>query len=1375
MWWSESWNRSRARATRRMAAVASAILLTLALGSCSGGGNGGGGGGSRREVTVTISPTAAAVQLNQTLQMSAAVANAPSLTIAATNGAVRASNVVTITTTTPHGFSVGQNVTVQGVSDSSFVGTFVVQSVPTPTTLTYNQTAADATSGGGTIPQNAVTWQVNGTDGGSSTTGTISATGLYRAPANLPPITTATIASNGAVRTSNVVTITTTAAHNFSVGQVVSIVGVAAPPPVNLSITANGAVRASNTVTITTTAAHGLATGQVVTIAGVTDSTFNGSFTIVNLPSASSFTYFQSGSDASSGGGSVTANVGGFDGVFVINEVPSSTTFTYAQGGSNASSGGGTANSSAVKITAVSVADSNAKADASIGLDSGLTISLAPASVSMLVNETFQFVATISGPTPSGVEWSVNNTVGGGPTTGTISATGVYTAPATPPVPATVTIKAQATADPTKTAAATVTIAASTQTPTLTAVWPTVIPQGAVAQDLYLTGTNFLSTTVVRWNGIPIPNPPIPSGTTVARARVPHTFFDQPGTFTVDMTTQDGSQITAPCSPNPCEITIVPQRPALVGTSPDSIEIGAGTVNVNFNGGYYNTSVGTEFQGLPVSPSPGVDPTRQLQAILGPGQSNPPTGPGLYPVGVRNQSGATPPLTVANLAIRPSLGMVTPTTTTVPVGSMPSAVAINTATGTAVVLNSGDATISLINLATNTVTATYPTLGANPTGLAVDPVRNLAVVANNGGSSVSIINLATGALLPSGAPVVHTDLANAYAVGINPHNGLALVVRNSTSSLANTQATVIDLVAALNPPDPVVLGTVGSSSFPISTGATPGVAVDARLNWAIVTPGSIGPVTIVSLGERNPMGGLPIGAGRVATVQLGPNTRGISINSETRRALLSDPTAQLLSLFSILDQSVTNVSNTTPGTLLETGHMATAVNPFTNIGVSVNPSTDLVSVYDLEAPNRMTTFAAGTDPMAVDLDPGTNTAVIANQADDTVTIAQLGAIRSQHILDVNPPSLPTSTVDLTLTITGSGFTGSAVVRADESPLPTTVLSSRQLVATVPASMLSGVARYAIDVLDGAGPTNVFDLPVIQSITVGDAPVAVGIDPETNLAVVANSDSDDVSLVDLTTGTVTNTIPVGDNPQGVGIFSRRGIAVVSNRGGGSVSVLDINPASATFGTVKVTVPAGAEPVGIGINDATGQAIVANSLSNTLTTLDAFSGGGVNTVSVAPDNRPVAVAVDPARNLAAVANSSSNSVSIVDLNTNLVQFRISNVPGANGVVYDPVSDRFIAVAALLNQITVIDPVTRTASTSRVGINPTSIAYNNNSATLVTVNTASNTVTVMDFLDRRIRALLPLIASVQGAVVINSRNNVALIADTANDRILLVQLPR
>lgn len=69
---------------------------------------------------------------------------------AAPTGAVRSGNVVTITTTAAHGFLREQTVSISGVSDSSFNGTFVITSVPSSTTFTYSQTGPDATSGSGT-------------------------------------------------------------------------------------------------------------------------------------------------------------------------------------------------------------------------------------------------------------------------------------------------------------------------------------------------------------------------------------------------------------------------------------------------------------------------------------------------------------------------------------------------------------------------------------------------------------------------------------------------------------------------------------------------------------------------------------------------------------------------------------------------------------------------------------------------------------------------------------------------------------------------------------------------------------------------------------------------------------------------------------------------------------------------------------------------------------------------------------------------------------------------------------------------------------------------------------------------------------------------
>lgn len=71
--------------------------------------------------------------------------------VAPATGAVRATNVVTITTTAAHGLAVGNRVTISGVTDSSFNGTFVILSTPLTTTFTYAQVAGDASSGNGAV------------------------------------------------------------------------------------------------------------------------------------------------------------------------------------------------------------------------------------------------------------------------------------------------------------------------------------------------------------------------------------------------------------------------------------------------------------------------------------------------------------------------------------------------------------------------------------------------------------------------------------------------------------------------------------------------------------------------------------------------------------------------------------------------------------------------------------------------------------------------------------------------------------------------------------------------------------------------------------------------------------------------------------------------------------------------------------------------------------------------------------------------------------------------------------------------------------------------------------------------------------------------
>ena len=71
--------------------------------------------------------------------------------IAVTNGATESGNTVTITTTEPHSFVIGQSVKVSGVTVGGYNGTFTITSI-TPTTFTYTDSATGlANSGDGIV------------------------------------------------------------------------------------------------------------------------------------------------------------------------------------------------------------------------------------------------------------------------------------------------------------------------------------------------------------------------------------------------------------------------------------------------------------------------------------------------------------------------------------------------------------------------------------------------------------------------------------------------------------------------------------------------------------------------------------------------------------------------------------------------------------------------------------------------------------------------------------------------------------------------------------------------------------------------------------------------------------------------------------------------------------------------------------------------------------------------------------------------------------------------------------------------------------------------------------------------------------------------
>jgi DNA-binding beta-propeller fold protein YncE len=76
--------------------------------------------------------------------------------------------------------------------------------------------------------------------------------------------------------------------------------------------------------------------------------------------------------------------------------------------------------------------------------------------------------------------------------------------------------------------------------------------------------------------------------------------------------------------------------------------------------------------------------------------------------------------------------------------------------------------------------------------------------------------------------------------------------------------------------------------------------------------------------------------------------------------------------------------------------------------------------------------------------------------------------------------------------------------------------------------------------------------------------------------------------------------------------------------------------------------------------------------------------------------------------------------------------------------------------------------------VGISPTSLAYNFQTSTILTVNALSNTISIVDSQTFKTRETLGVGGSSQFAAAIHPLTNLGVITDQANNRVLLVPLP-
>ena len=242
------------------------------------------------------------------------------------------------------------------------------------------------------------------------------------------------------------------------------------------------------------------------------------------------------------------------------------------------------------------------------------------------------------------------------------------------------------------------------------------------------------------------------------------------------------------------------------------------------------------------------------------------------------------------------------------------------------------------------------------------------------------------------------------------------------------------------------------------------------------------------------------------------------------------------------------------------------------------------------------------------------------------------------------------------------------------------------------------------------------------------------------AYITNNASNNVSVIDTATNTVTATVNVGTTPYGVAVSPNGQNVYVANTDdfyNGTVSVID----TAT-NKVTATVKIGITPIGIAVSpngqyvyvtfngDFPGAVDVINTTTNTV----------IGAIGVG--QFPVGVAVNPDGSNVYVVIGHSNIVSVINMTTNNVTAEVSVGEHPYGVAVNPDGTKAYVTNEGNNTVSVINTTNNTAYASvNVGNNPFGIAVTPDGRNVYVANQNDNNVSVIDTKTNTVAATVPV----------------------------------
>jgi len=447
-------------------------------------------------VSVTISPTTVQLLTGGHQQFTATVTGTSNTGISwsiagsgctgATCGSISTSGLYTAPSAVPSPAQV--SVTATSTADPTKSATASVTITP-PVSVTVSPTTAQLLTGShqqfaATVTgasNTAVQWSVSGSGCSGAACGTISTTGLYTAPANVPAPNlvkiTATSVADSAKSGSAMVTITGPVSVSISPVSVQVVVGGSQ----QFSATVTGISNTKVSWSVAGSGCSGAACGTIslaglyfapaavpspaqifVTATSVADATKSSTATVTIIPPIVVTLSPLTATVTTGGHQQFTAKASGSTNTGIVWSV-SGSGCSGAACGSITATGLYTAPATVpspaqVTVKAASAFAPNSYRTATVTIIRPVAVSISPTTAAVVAGNARQFIATVTGTTNHNVTWSVTGKGCSGVACGTITATGLYGAPGSVPNPAEVTVTATSVVDPSKSSNATVTI-----------------------------------------------------------------------------------------------------------------------------------------------------------------------------------------------------------------------------------------------------------------------------------------------------------------------------------------------------------------------------------------------------------------------------------------------------------------------------------------------------------------------------------------------------------------------------------------------------------------------------------------------------------------------------------------------------------------------------------------------------------------------------------------------------------------------------------------------------------------------------------------------------------------------------------------------------